>query len=615
MKLKSFWIGLVVGVMVGPLWAAPLTLVEEGQPRATLVLGAAPTDEERAAAQDLQNYLRQMSGAEVPLRETDIPPATLAVLIGKSPAVQQRVGDLINEEHLGYDGFILKTFPQRLVVVGHQGQGTRFAAFALLEELGCRFFNPNPDGEYVPRRSTVVVPDLNQVSKPDFIHRSPWNNGHVGPTLTAETEQAWFSWFLKNRLGGIAVDHGHNYDGFCPHRLFEEHPDYFPYRRGEDGERRRVPEGQLCLTHPEVVERAIEAARTAFDTHPDKRSYSLSPNDTGGWCECDRCKAQDDPDPEIGLATRVLRFNNQVAAAVVKTHTGRFFPYYSEYGNMPGPPVRRDGTVVLQAHPAVMPAIVNIYCLLHDIQDPDCPRNAEYRWRLDAWSQVAPQLFMYEWLMYSDLPTPVTWDIGPRIRYYRDLGFLGYSGEILGRSPDNDLAFYIAAKMLWDADQDDRALIEEFFALYFQEAAEPMRAYYRGLNQVGHRPEAHRVRVEARDWTPAVVLELSQLLHRARQAARQPVVQRRVQREWTALQSHERCARALWCYRQWADQPTEPRLQETRRAVAAATAFLQEIAAQDVVAEGILLRWMERITDRLDAGVPPRTRSLPDFYG
>ena len=45
-------------------WATPLTLVENGKPRATLVLGANPTDVDRAAAQDLQRYLHKMSGAE-----------------------------------------------------------------------------------------------------------------------------------------------------------------------------------------------------------------------------------------------------------------------------------------------------------------------------------------------------------------------------------------------------------------------------------------------------------------------------------------------------------------------------------------------------------------------
>ena len=234
----------------------------------------------------------------------------------------------------------------------------------------------------MPRRPTVIVPNLNQVSKPDFIHRVLRNNNHVEPTLTARTQGDWELWGLKNRLGGVGFKHSHNYDGICPLRLFAEHPDFFAYERGKDGKGRRVPSGQLCLTHPGVVKRAVEAARAAFDRDPHLRAYPLSPNDTEGWCECDRCQAQDHPDRRIGLATRVLRFNNQVAAQVVETHPDRFLAYYAEYSNMPGPPVHRDGSVVLPAHPAVVPAVVNFYCLLHDPRDPNCPRNREYCWRL-----------------------------------------------------------------------------------------------------------------------------------------------------------------------------------------------------------------------------------------
>ena len=87
------------------------------------------------------------------------------VLIGQSRAVKERLGSLLGEEHLGYDGYVLKTFPNCLVVAGqdyppgrqpnlwsdnrYNGNGTRYAVFALLEELGCRFFNFHPDGEHV----------------------------------------------------------------------------------------------------------------------------------------------------------------------------------------------------------------------------------------------------------------------------------------------------------------------------------------------------------------------------------------------------------------------------------------------------------------------------------
>ncbi len=597
-------------------WATPLTLVENGKPRVTLVLSANPTDVDRGAAQDLQRYLHKMSGAEVPIAETDEPPAGPVVLIGQSAAVKQLVGPLLDEKHLGGNGYILKMFPNRLVVVGHLAHeseysfhGTRYAAFALLEELGCRFFNPNPDGEHVPHHPTIEVHELNVVSKPDFEYRGPWNNGHVQPTLTETTKQAWQSWLMKNRLGWVSkIRHGHAYEQWCSSdRYFDQHPEYFSYIRQKG---RRIPmtsqEGQLCLSNPDVVQLAVDAARARFERNPTERSFSLSANDAEDWCECDRCRALDDPDPAIGVGTRLLHFNNQVAAEVSKTHPGRLFAYLGEYGiHHGGVPVRADGTVVLKAHPQVLNTIVmgKDFCILHGIEDPDCPNNEEYRRRLNLWRQVADNLLIYEWIEPgSRLSTPQTWIIGKRIRYYRDLGGVrGYSGEILGRSPDNDLTLYIVSKMLWDADLDDEALIREYFDLYFQEAAEPMEAYYRELNRVGKGPDIHHYLLGFEAFTPEVFEKLFPHLDRARDLARQDVIKRRVQRDRDALRGYQLFMDAHDCCAPWARESTPESRDEGLRALEAATDFLEQIADHDILAEAPLRRRLEDVKRRLES--------------
>ena len=188
--------------------------------------------------------------------------------------------------------------------------------------------------------------------------------------------------------------------------------------------------------------------------------------------------------------------------------------------------------------------------------------------------------------MNSDLPDPTNWTVGPRIRYYRDLGLncMGYSGELLGRSPDNDLSLYILAKMLWDADQDDRKLIEEFFSLYFQEAAEPMWAYYRRLNQVGHKWQNRR------PWSAKELTALSKLLKRAIEAARQPVVQRRIQRERNSLEFYTLFFQAKHSSLQWKSAPTPEHRQQALQAMEDALDYLKQIVDQDIVYENWVIR-------------------------
>ena len=603
-------------ILIWPLAVAVngITLVEDSQPKATLVLAKRPSHASWLAAKDMQLYLRKISGVDLPLVLSDTPPEGPAILIGPSPAVENLVGNLLTEKNLGYDGFLIKTFGNQIVLAGMdnnfiyedslKSNGTRFAVFALLEHLGCRFFAPHPDGEHIPQTETIKLDPLDIKSKPDFAIRWLWNSGRTKKPVprslrpTVLFSPGWRSWYVKNRLGGPKLNTSHTYDEICPAELFKTHPEYFPYSR-KTGKRFLAKRHMLCLSNPEVVDRAVQACRRYFDRRPDARSASLSPADTGrGWCECDACLAMDDPDPAIGLAKRVLTFNNQVAAELVKTHPDRFVAYYADYGNLPGPTVRRDGTVVLKAHPAVIPVVVNLYCALHEIDDPTCPKNAEYRWRLAAWKKVSSNLLMREWLMPSGLPSPVNWQIGPRMQTYHRMNFIGYQGEVLSRSPDNDLTMYIAAKMLWDADQDPSALIEEFFTLYFQEAAAPMKAYYLRLNKVGRDPAIHDVSVPMTSWTDKDMHELDQLLENARQAARQPLVQRRIQREQTALQAFTVYAHALQAHWHWTKQPTPKNRAAAQNQIARATNFLQGLIDQEfAVARWFLQELDERRQD------------------
>ena len=89
-----------------------------------------------------------------------------------------------------------------------------------------------------------------------------------------------------------------------------------------------------------------------------------------------------------------------------------------------------------------------------------------------------------DYRMWSRYPAPGTWTAGPFIRFYCDSGAMNYVPEILSRSPDNKVALYVIAKMMWDSDQDPDEMIEDYFQHYFQEARDPMHAYYRYLNDL-----------------------------------------------------------------------------------------------------------------------------------
>ncbi|MBW3600614.1 MAG: DUF4838 domain-containing protein [Planctomycetes bacterium] len=558
--------------------AGEFTIVRDGQPKAVIVVQKKQSETTVTAARDLQQYVQQISGATLPIFFGEGPKDGQVIFVGDGPKVRQLAGSLLTEEHLGSDGYVLQTrywtyesartaSPDRLVVAG-RGDGTRFAVFALLEKLGCRFFHCGPDGEHVPRQKDLAVGCLGVVSKPDFVWRSLWVSGGTveqayGRDADGEAWRSWQSWCVKHKVGGDGLDIGHNFQVFCPPSLFQEHPEYFSLARpgsqlfdayaSEEQKKAGQPirvAHLRCLSNAAVLQLAIEGARKSFVG--GAASYSLSPDDASRWmwCQCDPCRAMDGPNDNVH--TRLLRFANQVAEALEPDFPGRLLPFYCQYGIPGEPPAHRDGSLMLKAHPMVTPVPVNIYCRLHYINSPQC--SYSFRWPLAVWSRAAERIYVRGYRMWSRYPAPGTWTAGPLIRYLRDSGVKGYNCEILGRSPDNDLALYVIAKMLWNCDQDPDALVEEYFQLYFQEAAPEMKAYYHCLNDsVLKQSKWHSDQVfeQASVFTDDLVSRLDRNLRLAEQKAEKEIVKRRVERERLALTSFDHLRRVEQLYMEW----------------------------------------------------------------
>lgn len=338
-------------------------------------------------------------------------------------------------------------------------------------------------------------------------------------------------------------------------------------------------------------------------------AYSLSPNDLqGGWCECEKCVAWDDPDPTVGLAARVLRFNNLVAKAMEEEFPDQHYLYYAEYSNMPGPPVRKDGTVAMKAHPAIIPIYVNMTCAIHDITDSSCPLNIIHRQLLDSWSRVAEQIYMYEWWMWTyNNPIPVHDIIGQRINYYHNHGMRGYYAELLGHSPDNTLSMYIAAKMLWDVDQDPKAILDDFFELYFQESAEPMGKYYRILGSDVSGAKKHGVRFLSRRPKTKFNIDLPIDVRRAKKLrrildsavalAKKPVVKRRLVRESKALRQYELDAKVELLFTRYQKKPTLNKKQALLAAMDNANNHYKQV--KEILTYTGRRHWLNNINKRL----------------
>src|SRR5688572_23403392 len=147
---------------------AAVPLAENGAARADVVVAASATVDERSAAEELVRYLKQATGADLPVRaqrERGRP----AVLIGTSAAPDALKARLAR---LGRDGFVVDTTGDTIVLAGNGYDGTRFAVYEFLEQVaGIRWLWPGEVGEVVPRVATLRAPDMAMAKEPAFVWR------------------------------------------------------------------------------------------------------------------------------------------------------------------------------------------------------------------------------------------------------------------------------------------------------------------------------------------------------------------------------------------------------------------------------------------------------------
>ena len=159
-----------------------ITLIDNGTPRARIVLPASPLPVEQHAAEELNSFLSRMSGAVLPV--TNEPsPGEANIFIGSAAPGEVK----LTEELLGFDGFVVRTLGDDLVLAGVKPYSCLYAVYHLLDAyLGCGFFQ---DGDQVPERKTVEVGGLDVVQKPHF----EWRTACVMHTLSY-SNMRWNDW-------------------------------------------------------------------------------------------------------------------------------------------------------------------------------------------------------------------------------------------------------------------------------------------------------------------------------------------------------------------------------------------------------------------------------------
>jgi hypothetical protein len=208
------------------------------------------------AAEELQHTLAILTGAWLPIEAQAGGPALELALAAGEP-----------EEH----GWSVTA--EKVTLWGTEPAAVLFAVYAFLEQVGgVSWLSEFEGGEVIPRRETLTVPFGEQRFQPRLKHRAFTNY----PALDRRTV-AMVDWMARHRCNrfmvfanvpgslaaydevlrpellarGLKLEIGHHSFRFLvpPEEHFATHPEYFAKVNGQ-----RVPDGQLCTSHPAVVD-------------------------------------------------------------------------------------------------------------------------------------------------------------------------------------------------------------------------------------------------------------------------------------------------------------------------------------------------------------------------
>lgn len=448
------------------------TLVAAGQSDYTIVIAPDSSPPQRYAAEELQTFLEQISGARLPV--SDQPAEGPMVLVGPSDALEV-VSPGIDYEALGEEGLVIKTAGQHLVLTGGHPRGTLYAVYEFLHNhLGCRWFTSGgatPPVTRIPQQETIIVGTLNEMKVPALEYRSAWYR-----------EAFDGDWAARNRLNGhdtrVMEKHGgkiryyrtqgwHTFRYFVGAGELGSHPEYFALN---DGERKAT---QLCTSHPGVVKRVTEVIRHWLSEDPGARFVSVIANDSGGFCGCELCGPL--KEYERSRAAPVLHLANQVADSIRDEHPDVMIDTLAYSPTCPTPRFARPRDNVMvrfataqacRAHP-----------LAHDCGDSWY--NAKY---LRAWGERCPQMYVWDYVTnFTNYlqPYPNFHTLQPNIKFYLKQTVKG----IFNQAPSGgggefaELRSYLMARVMWDPDCDFEAQMKDFLQAYYGPAGEPIGKY------------------------------------------------------------------------------------------------------------------------------------------
>ena len=440
------------------------------------------SESEKWAAGELQHWLKEITGAELAVQDINDAYSGPQIIIGYNNFIREKTGTSAPAE--SDESFHYFNSGPDIYIFGGSRRGTMYGVMAFLEnELGCRWYTPAVS--VIPRRNEISFSSYDHSESPGIRVRNDFYfeafdpvwaarnrmNGAMGSTKdTLNSEENWA--VQRKQPGGVESYWAVHtfYPLMPPEEFYDKHPEYYSLINNK----RIHEEAQLCLTNHDVLKIVTERIKKRMRQNPEYLIYDVSQNDWDNPCQCDQCQAIVKREgSESGV---VLWFVNQVAEAVEKEFPDKYIGTLAyKYTRKPCKTIHARKNVVVR--------LCSIECCFsHDIKS--CPRNQPFLEDMKGWSAIAPNLYIWDYVVYFQhylMPYPNIRVLQPNIQTFRENNAIGIMEQGAYQSRGGEFAelrSYVISRLLWNPDCDVEDVINDFVSGYYGRAGKNVREYF-----------------------------------------------------------------------------------------------------------------------------------------
>lgn len=473
--MKYLFLTIITAFLLGCSSASKL--VSDGKSDYKIFISKSALKPEHIAAAELQKYLEKVSGYKMEIIHEAGSDAKL-IYIGFIGAPEKLLNGLKPEDFVNEE-YIIRSDGQQLLIAGGGARGTLYGVMGYLSDyLNCRWYTR--EVVKTPVQKTITLSKIEDRQKPTFVYREAWYKEAYDP-----------GWAMHNRLnpsikpvpdslGGsyITYPFAHTAMQLVPsEKYFATHPEYFAEVKGKRLPGKHI---QLCLTNPDVLKIATTQVFNWIKEHPEANVFSVDQSDGEGNCECMHCKAIDDR--EGSPSGSLLTFVNQIADTVGKVHPEiKIQTFAYAYTEVPPKTIRpADNVTIRLCH--------YNYCSAHAMDG--CLNHKPFRDRFEAWKKIAKRISIWDY--YTDfahylMPYPNFENFKNDIKWYADRGVEGVFAQGNNVPSDgggefSELRAWVIAQLLWNAQKDPQALVDEFVTNVYGKAAPYISRYIQHMH-------------------------------------------------------------------------------------------------------------------------------------